>query len=79
MIERVRTTVDIDDDVLLAAKELAAATDSTAGKVLSDLARRGLQRADRQARIRNGVPVLPSRPGGKPITMAMVNALRDDP
>jgi hypothetical protein len=37
-----RTTLDIDDDVLEAAKELARAEGTTAGKVLSDLARRAL-------------------------------------
>lgn len=37
-----RTTLDIDDDVLLAAKELAEAQKSTAGKVLSELARKAL-------------------------------------
>ena len=37
-----RTTLDIDDDVLLAAKELAEAQRSTVGKVLSDLARKAL-------------------------------------
>lgn len=37
-----RTTLDIDDDVLQAAKELAQAERKTAGKVLSDLARKGL-------------------------------------
>jgi hypothetical protein len=39
-----RTTLDIDDDVLLAAKEVARRERSTAGKVLSELARRGLLR-----------------------------------
>ena len=37
-----RTTLDIDDDVLQAAKELATLRGSTAGKVLSELARRAL-------------------------------------
>jgi hypothetical protein len=37
-----RTTLDIDDDVLLAAKELAKRQRSTAGEVLSGLARQGL-------------------------------------
>lgn len=37
-----RTTLDIDDDILLAAKELARAEKKTAGQVLSELARRGL-------------------------------------
>jgi hypothetical protein len=34
----VRTTLDLDDDVLLAAKVLAIARRTTAGKVVSDLA-----------------------------------------
>jgi hypothetical protein len=33
-----RTTLDIDDDVLTAAKELAAAENKTAGRIISDLA-----------------------------------------
>jgi hypothetical protein len=37
-----RTTLDIDDDVLQAAKELARAEKKTAGQVLSELARKGL-------------------------------------
>ena len=40
--EDVRTTVEIDDDVLQAAKELAEFRGVTAGRVLSDLARRGM-------------------------------------
>ena len=75
---RMRTTLDVDDDVLQAAKELAAVRKSTAGKVLSELARRGLA-APRPARVRNGVPLLASRPAGaaKP-TMKRVNELRDE-
>lgn len=37
-----RTTLDIDDDVLQAAKELARSERKTAGQVLSELARKGL-------------------------------------
>ena len=37
-----RTTLDIDDDVLQAAKELARRERKTAGRVVSELARRGL-------------------------------------
>jgi len=40
-----RTTLDIEDDVLLAAKELAKRRGTTAGRVLSDLARQALQQA----------------------------------
>jgi hypothetical protein len=38
-----RTTLDIDSDVLQAAKEIAAARRQTAGKVLSELARAALK------------------------------------
>jgi hypothetical protein len=37
-----RTTLDIDDDILAAAKELARAQNSTAGEVISELARKAL-------------------------------------
>jgi hypothetical protein len=74
-----RTTLDIDDDVLSAAKELAQLRGSTAGKVLSDLARKGLEPV-RTARVRNGVPLMPRQRRGTPrMTMARVNELRDEP
>lgn len=73
-----RTTLDLDDDILQAAKELAAAQGSTAGKVLSELARRGLAGSGESASTRNGVPLLPARLGGPRVTMKRVNELRDD-
>jgi len=73
-----RTTLDIDDDVLQAAKELAAVRRTTAGQVLSDLARKGLSHPHR-ATVRNGVPVLAPRRAGSPRpTMKLVNELRDE-
>jgi hypothetical protein len=74
-----RTTLDIDDDVLLVAKEIAARRDTTAGRVLSDLARAALE-PKHVSKSRNGVPVLPRRPKGSPRpTLALVNRLRDEP
>ena len=74
-----RTTLDIDEDVLAAAKELADLRGSTAGKVLSELARKGLA-PNRPSKLRNGVPVLPPRREGTPRpTMQLVNRLRDEP
>jgi hypothetical protein len=76
--EAMRTTLDLDEDVLLAAKEIAMAQGTTAGKVVSALARKALA-PERTARARHGVPVLPRRPPGAPRpTMALVNRLRDD-
>ena len=77
MIAVMRTTLDLDDDVLQAAKEIAASRRTTAGKVLSELARRALE-PRRAPRVRNGVPLLPRRPAGSPRpTLDLVNRLRD--
>jgi len=72
------TTLDIDDDVLQASKELAEREGSTAGRVLSGLARRGLatQAGPATPAVRNGVPVLPSR--GEIVTLEKVSRLVDE-
>jgi hypothetical protein len=72
-----RTTINLDDDILSAARQLARQRDSTLGQALSDIARRGLQ-PQATAPIRNGVPLLAPRPGGKKTTMALVNRFRDE-
>jgi hypothetical protein len=75
----VRTTLDIDDDILQVAKDLAANRRTTAGKVLSELARRALE-SPRGPRVLNGVPLLPRRPtGARKPTLGVVNRLRDEP
>jgi len=77
--EFMRTTLDLDEDVLQAAKELAEVHGVTAGKMLSNLARKALTPTGPVPKIRNGVPLLPRRPAGAPIlTMKLVNELRDD-
>jgi hypothetical protein len=77
MISVVRTTLDIDDDVLQAAKELAAARKKTTGQVLSELARRALC-PPRTYDVRNGVPVIHRPPGTPLITTADVKRLQED-
>jgi hypothetical protein len=72
-----RTTLDIDDDVLRAAKELAATRNISAGKMLSELARRSLiGERGRKGGVRGGFRLLPA--GGKPVTAADVKALLDE-
>ncbi len=74
-----RTTLAIDDDVMAAAKHLAARQKLSMGEVISALARQGLQRASQgPASERNGVPLLPSRPGATPVTLDLVNQWRDE-
>jgi hypothetical protein len=73
-----RTTLEIDDDVLLAAKELAKTQKSTVGKVLSKLARKALGPSRKAAVRRNGIPLLPPRKGMRPVTSARVASLLED-
>lgn len=71
-----RTTVDIDDDVLQAAKEIAASRKSTAGKVISEIFRKGLTRVQAEEfDYRSGFPQFDT--GGKVITPEMVEDLFD--
>ena len=72
-----RTTPNIDDDVLAAAKGLAARQDKSIGKVISALTRQALKPASTRRQIRNGVPLLAVRAGAAPVTQALVNQLRD--
>ena len=72
-----RTTLTIDDDVLAAAKGLASQQRRTVGEVISDLARVAL-RPQKGGTTRNGVPQLPTGAEAKPVTLEIVNRLRDD-
>ncbi len=69
-----RTTLDIDEDILLAAKELASRQGVSMRKALSDLARQTLTR---QAEIstRNGLPLFPRQPGTGIVTLELVKQL----
>lgn len=73
----VRTTLDLDDDILQAAKEMAETRRTTAGKIVSELVRKALQAPATKVRVRNGVPLIPRRPGAPVMTMKLVNELRD--
>ena len=59
-ISRMRTTLEIDDDVLAAARELAAGRKITPDKVISDLLREALTRkiAPADVPVVDGFPVL---------------------
>ena len=78
MIRSVRTTLDIDEDVLETAKELAARRGTTAGRVISDLVRSALTPREQHVKKRHGVPVLPVRKRTGLVTPEIVNRLRDD-
>jgi hypothetical protein len=70
-----RTTVDLDEDILRVAKDLARENEQSLGRVLSDLVRRGLKPPVRRFKMRNGVPLLMPKPGAPPITSELVKEL----
>ena len=74
-----RTTIAIDDDILAAARHLAEREHKSVGEVISNLARQGLSRSSRAVRAeRNGVPLLPAGRDAVPVTLELVNQLRDE-
>jgi hypothetical protein len=76
--EPMRTTLTIDDDILAAAKSLAARRHTTIGEVISELARQSLRPITTGTAERNGVPLLPLGANTGPVTLDVVNALRDE-
>lgn len=78
MMRSMRTTLDIESDVLQAAKEIAEHRGLTAGQVVSELLRKALAPPGPSARVRNGVPLLSHRSGAPVMTMKLVNELRDE-
>ena len=72
-----RTTLDIDDNVLAAARALARDSGTSIGAVVSALARRGLEPAPTGHR--NGFPVFDAGPDAPAITPELVNEFRDSP
>lgn len=84
-----RTTLDIEDDVLFAAKEIARREKKSLGQVISDLARRAFaqgtaQPSDKQPRVPGaserlatyGIHPLPAR--GGIVTNELIDRLRDE-
>jgi hypothetical protein len=74
-----RTTLDVDEDVLLAVKNLASNRNTTAGKILSELARQALLPTTQTKSLkRNGFTLFPKQSKGVIVTMDLVNRLRDE-
>lgn len=71
-----RTTLEIDDDVLQAARSLANAEGKNIGKALSELARRGLA-PQPQSKTSSGFPVFDVGNEARPITLELVKDALD--
>ena len=77
-----RTTLNIDDDVLIAVKELARRESRSAGEVASDLLRQSLMRRDEDGAAERGeAPEFGFRPfpsRGGMVTNELINRLRGE-
>ena len=71
-----RTTLELDDDVVLAARALAADGRRSLGSVISELARRGLTPGSVEAD--GDLPVIRVPAGTPPITPQMVRQVLDE-
>ncbi len=72
-----RTTIAIDDDVLLNMKQVAANRGTTLGEAVSAQLRESLRPRGKAAKTRNGVPLIETVPRAKLASLALVNQLRD--
>jgi hypothetical protein len=76
--QAMRTTLAIDDDVLAAAKEMAATEQKSVGEVISALARNGMNPINTKRKTRNGIPLLAVRRGAQRVTSELVRQLQED-
>jgi hypothetical protein len=82
---QMRTTLDIDPEILNAAKELGRRQGRTAGEVLSELARQGLRAAmgapspaDKEIEPASFFGFRPFSARGTPVTNETIDRLRDE-
>jgi hypothetical protein len=74
-----RTTLEIDDDVMQAAREMARLKNQGIGRAISDLARRGLTSdVSPVVELQDGIPIWKHGPGAVAVTSEMVRNLADD-
>jgi hypothetical protein len=73
-----RTTLTIDDDLMMAAKGLAARDRKTVGEIVSEIMRKGLATTSAHPRYRNGIRLMPARPGAGVVTLELVQKLLDE-
>ena len=72
-----RTTLELDDDLVREAKSLAKKRGVSLGHVISDLAMQSLT-AEAPPKYRNGFRLLTPKPGAPSADMELVNRLRDE-
>jgi hypothetical protein len=72
----VRTTLEIEDDLVQVGRQIAQQRGMTMGQAISQLVRKAIEPKN-APRVRNGVLLFDPKPGAKKPGMALVNRLRD--
>lgn len=72
-----KTAISLDRDAFTTVKDFAAASKKTPRQVLSELVRKNLRPKAKLVR-RNGFLLIPKIKGSKPVTMELINRLRDE-
>lgn len=73
-----RTTVNIEDEILEAARVLAAERQISVGAVISELARKGLFQTAKNPSRKKGFPVFNVSPASTPLTLERVKSFEED-
>ena len=73
-----RTTMNIDDEVLEAARVLAAERKVSVGTVISDLALKGLFQTTKDPGRNKGFPVFDVSPASTPLTLERIKSFEED-
>jgi hypothetical protein len=71
-----RTTLEIDDEILEAARGIASTRHQSLGRTISDLARKGLSPEPVHLAYRNGFPIIKKR-RGVAVTNEFIDQLRE--
>ena len=78
MFSFMRTTLNLDDDVIETARALASQKGKSLGEVVSELIRRAVQSAAKAPAKRNGIPLFPVARGARQVTPEIVAELLDE-
>jgi hypothetical protein len=78
MLNIMRTTLNLDDDILATAKALAAQQGRSLGEVVSVLVRRAVEPAVEAPVERNGIPLFPVARAAGLVTPEIVDELLDE-
>lgn len=73
-----RTTLNLDQDVYLAARRLSERRQQPLGAVISELVRGALTKSPGHDAVRNGVTLFPKRKTRTVVTLELINQIRDE-